>query len=167
MAFGNKWCSSKCITGDWSNLFKLSLMTVNCSKCKNLETQVRALETTESFTPAESKVIQYFSELICINFGCDSMSWSLILIGRLLSVDSLFEVADQAIFEMRNWLDRMPGSKGLFSLILCDLKLSIHPGTSAMVFELICDEELTSDNKEIEFSVVSAVNIAKGRGFLT
>ena len=36
-----------------------------------------------------------------------------------------------------------------------------------MVFELICDEELTSDNKEIEFSVVSAVNIAKGRGFLT
>ena len=45
----------------------------------------------------------------------------------------------------------MPESKGLFSLILYDLKLSVHPGTLVMVFESICDEELTSDNEEIEF----------------
>ena len=62
------------------------------------------------------------------------MSQLLILIARVLSVNSLFEVADQAIFEMRNWLDRMPGSKWLFSLVLWDLKLSVHPGTLAMVF---------------------------------
>ena len=82
------------------------------------------------------------------------MSQLLILIARLLSVDSPFEVADQAIFEMINWLDRMPGSKWLFSSILCNLKLSVHPGTLAMVFELICDKELTSDDEEIELSVV-------------
>ena len=68
---------------------------------------------------------------------------------------------------MRNWLDRTPGSKWLFSSILCNLKLSVHPGTLAMVFELICDKELTSDDEEIELSVVLAVNIAKGRGLLT
>ena len=61
----------------------------------------------------------------------------------------------------------MPESKGLFSSILYDLKLSVHPGTLAMVFESICDEELTSNNEEIEFSVVLAVNIAKGRGLST
>ena len=132
-------------------------MTVNCSKCKNLETQVRALKTTKSFTTAESKVIWHLSELIFIDFGCSSMSQMRILIARLLSVDSPFEVADQAIFEMGNWLDRMPGSKKLFSSILYDLKLSVYPGTLAMVFESICDEELTSDNEEIEFSVVLAV----------
>ena len=77
-------------------------MTVNCSKCKNLETQVRALKTTKSFTTVESKVIWHLSELICIDFGCNSMSQLLILIARLPSVDSPFEVANQAIFEMRN-----------------------------------------------------------------
>ena len=61
----------------------------------------------------------------------------------------------------------MPGSKGLFSSILCDLKVSVYPGTLVTVFKLICDKGLTSNNKEIELSVVLAVNIAKGRGLLT
>ena len=61
----------------------------------------------------------------------------------------------------------MPGSKGLFSSILYNLKLSVHSGTLEMVFESICDEELTSDNEEIELFVVLAVNIAKGRGLST
>ena len=61
----------------------------------------------------------------------------------------------------------MPGSKGLFSSILYNLKLSVHPGTLAMVFKSICDEELTSDDEEIELSVVLALNIAKERGLST
>ena len=61
----------------------------------------------------------------------------------------------------------MPGSKGLFSSILCNLKLSVHPGTLVMVFESICDKELISDNEEIESCVVLALNIAKGRGLST
>ena len=36
-----------------------------------------------------------------------------------------------------------------------------------MVFKSICDEELTSDDEEIELSVVLALNIAKERGLST